>query len=414
MASVHPFRAYRYSAAAGRLDHLVTQPYDKISPAMRQRYLGLSPHNLVRIILGEQFETDSQADNVYTRAAGHLSDWIRDGILTPDPEPSFYAYSQRFTDPDTGETLTRKGFIGLCELEEYENRVVHRHEHTLSGPKKDRLKLLRHTRAHFGQIFLLYADPESVIDRILDEVSAERPAADVTDEYGASHWLWPVSAAPLVEEIRRLMIGKKLIIADGHHRYETALDFRREDRSPAAGRVMATFVNLQSPGLRILATHRVLAGLPGFDGAALLDRLAGLGRLTRFEAPATLKARLAERAPGKIRLGIALDGGTRLGCLEAEREGGRLDVRFLHEEILGRLLGIGEEAVRSQAYLDYVRGIDTALERVRGGAQAAFLLQPAGVEEVTSVALAGGVMPQKSTDFYPKLLSGMTIYKLEP
>ncbi|MDQ2945698.1 MAG: DUF1015 domain-containing protein, partial [Acidobacteriota bacterium] len=160
MANIHPFQPYRYSSKAGPLENLVTQPYDKISPAMQARYLSLSPHNFVRVILGERFPSDTDQANVYTRAAQFLNDWIREGLLVRETEPSFYAYSQEFNLPDSNEKLQRKGFIGLCTLEEYSKGIVHRHEQTLTGPKKDRTELLRHTGAHFGQIFMLYADPD--------------------------------------------------------------------------------------------------------------------------------------------------------------------------------------------------------------------------------------------------------------
>jgi uncharacterized protein (DUF1015 family) len=173
MANIFPFQPFRYTAKAGALHDLTTQPYDKISPEMRQRYLQASPYNLVRIILGERQESDSDSDNVYTRAARHLADWIAQGILARDAEPALFAYFQEFTMPDSGERLVRKGFIGLGAVEEYSAGVVHRHEQTLSGPKKDRLELLRHTHAHFGQLFMLYPDPTGEIDRLLDEAAQD-------------------------------------------------------------------------------------------------------------------------------------------------------------------------------------------------------------------------------------------------
>ncbi len=260
VARIHPFQPLRYSAKAGAPGNLVTQPYDKISPAMRQRYLALSPYNLVRVILGERLPGDSAADNVYTRAAQHLDDWISTGILTRDAEPGIFPYFQEFTDPDTGDRLIRKGFIALATLEDYAAGVVYRHEQTLSGPKQDRLELLRHTHAHFGQIFMLYPDPAGSVDALLDAAATAAPLAEVADEYGAVHRVWKIcDAAP----VQRLMGDRKLLIADGHHRYETALAFRDENPGlPGADRVMVTLVNMHSPGLRILATHRLVSGIP--------------------------------------------------------------------------------------------------------------------------------------------------------
>ncbi|MFN7924749.1 MAG: DUF1015 domain-containing protein [Bryobacteraceae bacterium] len=412
MARIFPFQPYRYTqAAAVALDHLVTQPYDKIYPDMRERYLSLSPYNLVRIILGKPQPTDSASDNIYTRGAAHLNDWIAKGVLAREAEPSFFAYFQEFRDPDSGETLVRKGFIGLGQVEEYSAGIVHRHEQTLSGPKKDRLEVLRHTHAHFGQIFMLYPDKEGAVDRILDAAAAQAPLGVVTDEYNGVHRLWKISDPATVAEVQRLMGDKKLVIADGHHRYETALNFSKESSLADAQRVMMTFVNMYSPGLRILATHRLVKNLDGFEAQAMLEKLGTLGTLAPIDE-AAFRQRFASFEDGKVLMGVALPDGIRL--LEAPRAKGDLDVRFLHQRVLEGVLGIGEEAVREEKYLQYVRGLDGALAAVRGGkAQVGFLLQPTRIDEVADVSFGGGVMPQKSTDFYPKLLSGMTIYRLE-
>lgn len=409
MARIFPFQPYRYSSQAGPAENLLTQPYDKISPAMQARYLSLSPYNLVRIILGEKSPVDSDRDNVYTRAAASLNSWISSGVLQKESEPSLYAYFQRFSVPDTGQALERKGFIGLGAVEDYSANIVHRHEQTLSGPKKDRLELLRHTHAHFGQIFMLYPDRELAVDKLLDTAAQAPPEIAVTDEYGAVHRVWGIQDPAVIACVQQLMADKKLLIADGHHRYETALAFRNENPGwKAAEKVMMTFVNMHSLGLEILATHRVVRGLGGFDGAGLVEKthaqkLGTLDELRRiFQTP----------APEKVRMGIALANGD-LFLTERSRKPGELDVKILHEELLGGILGITEDAVREEKNLEYVRGLDAAVAKVREGAQVAFLLEPTTIEQVADVAFSGGVMPQKSTDFYPKLLSGLTIYKLD-
>jgi uncharacterized protein (DUF1015 family) len=410
LARIFPFQPYRYSAKAGSPENLVTQPYDKISPEMQARYLSLSPYNLVRLILGERFPTDTDEDNVYTRAAGLLREWMGSGILERDREPALYAYFQKFTEPDTGETRERKGFIGLGAVEDYSAGVVHRHEQTLSGPKKDRLELLRQTRAHFGQIFMLYPDPELAIDRMLDQTAAtQAPVIEVKDEDGFVHRVWKITDPAAIGRMQALMAHKKLLIADGHHRYETALAFHREDRGlKDAEKVMMTFVNTHSPGLEILATHRVLGGLADFHPR----RFANAIQARRLADVEELKSIFRAAAPGKIRIGLALASGE-IYLFERNRKPGELDVRVLHEELLGGVLGISEEAVREQKHIQYVRGLDAACAKVQDGAQIAFLLEPATIAQVADLAFAGGVMPQKSTDFYPKLLSGLMIYKLE-
>jgi len=411
MAKIFPFQAYRYTAKAGTLDKLVTQPYDKISPEMQRRYLQASPYNLVRVILGERFESDSGLDNVYTRAAAYLADWTAQRVLARDIEPALFAYFQEFTVPDSGERLERKGFIGLGAVEEYAAGVVHRHEQTLSGPKKDRLELLRHTHAHFGQLFMLYPDPAGEIDALLDQAAQSAPLGETTDEYGVRNRFWKISDPARVSRIRELMADKKLLIADGHHRYETALAFHRENPELAgADRVMMTFVNMHSAGLRILATHRLVSGVAEFDAGEFI-RQAAAGFEVAQIAGADALQRAWSDSPDRTIIGAAM--GNRLYMIETRDRAGQLDVRVLHERLL-RLLGIGEEAVREEKNLRYVRGLDAALEAARtGAAQVAFLLKPVAVEEVARISFAGGVMPQKSTDFYPKLLSGLTIYKLD-
>lgn len=397
MANIRPFQPYRYSEAAGPLDRQVTQPYDKISPEMQARYLAQSPYNLVRVILGERLPSDDDSGNVYTRAAGYLNDWIRGGILVQEREPSFFAYFQEFSLPGSDEKFVRKGLIGLGAVQPYSDRVVHRHEQTLSGPKKDRTELLKHTRAHFGQIFMLYPDPDLAVDAVLDEAARAEPLAVVNDEYGAVHRIWKIADPERVGKIQELMADKKLLIADGHHRYETA-------QASGDPYVMMTFVNMYSPGLKVLATHRVVKGLDSLEANFAHTRpLSSLDELKRI---------FAEPHPEKVRIGIVLPGEVRL--YERERRAGELDVNILHEELLGEALGIGEAAVRDEKFLTYVRGLDAVYEKVAGGeAQVAFLLEPATVKQVADVAFAGGVMPQKSTDFYPKLLSGLTVYKVE-
>jgi len=418
----------------------VTQPYDKINPEMQARYLAASPYNLVRVLLGERRASDNDTDNVYTRAARHLENWIRDGILARDAAPGLYAYFQDFEVPDSGERLTRKGFIGVGRIEEYSAGVVYRHEQTLSGPKKDRLELLRHTRSHFGQIFMLYPDREGAVDHILDQATQGTPALDVRDEYRARHRVWPISDTARIARIEELMAPKQLLIADGHHRYETALTYRNENPGVETAKyVMMTFVNMHSPGLKILATHRVLRNLEGFSVDEILGKAAAAGwSVSGCKLIDELKQRLAGAGNGLVRIGLV--SADRAYLIERPRkrhrrpwpprsdqqslprpsvvtrvieESSELDVPVLHREVLGGWCGITEEAVRDEKHIQYVRGIDAAVAEVREhGAQVAFLLEPTPVDDMANIAFAGGVMPQKSTDFYPKLLSGVTIYRL--
>jgi uncharacterized protein (DUF1015 family) len=436
MADIIPFRALRYDPQHVSVPQAVTQPYDKINPGMQDRYYSASPYNLVRIILGRREPTDNPANNVYTRAASDFRDWRGQGVLRQDSAPSLYVYSQRFTAPGESIDHERRGFIALCRLEDYSARVVFRHEQTLAKPKADRLDLLRATHAHFGQIFMLYED-SGEIESALTAGTQSEPVTEVTDEYQVVNRLWQVSDPGVIASVQRLMRDKKLIIADGHHRYETALSYRDERRAaePSAGPdaahefLMMTFVNLNSPGLVVLPTHRVVRGLASFsaddfqsssrklfeveeiDPALDGPRAAAILR-DKGKSGTTLLAVTANRAFLLSKLRLAGAAASLLAGLSPRQQA--LDVVQLHKCLLEGVLKLSEESIREQRNLSYVRDADEALGLVRSGkADIAFLMNPCPVQQVRDVAFAGEVMPQKSTDFYPKLLSGLAIYALD-
>ncbi|HZS70436.1 MAG TPA: DUF1015 domain-containing protein [Candidatus Acidoferrum sp.] len=445
MAQVRPFRAFRYNPSHAPYDRVLTQPYDKISPAMQERYYASDPNNLITVEKGRAFETDSAQNNVYTRAAAALEAWISGNVVRQDPAPAFYSYTQEFTVPGTEERRIRRGFIGAGKLEEYSAGVIFRHEHTLSGPKADRLELLRHTRMHTGQLFLLYSDNERRIDRILEDAErAAPPATEMRDEYGVVHRLWVIADPARAASIENAMADQKLVIADGHHRYETALAYRNErrlqagktDREAPYERAMMTFVNTRSEGLVILPGHRVAAHLHDFKWAEVRRQLepwfeaepfsfrdeaskAGarnnfLMRLKQQRSQRAIGVYPAQDAPRAFYL-LTLRPGADLTRLlpnvsPLQRE---LDVVLLHEGILEPALGITPQAVASEANLTFEREASAALDAVdRGAAEAAFLLNPCEVDQVMKIATAGEVMPQKSTDFYPKMLSGIAMYSV--
>ena len=426
MANIHPFRAYRYSEKAGRADDLLTQPYDKITPQMQERYHKVSPYNFVRLEKGKEDASDSEANNVYTRAATTLDAWIAEGIFEQERGPAFYPYFQVFEHPETKETHARKGFIGLTELADYDARIVHRHELTHSGPKLDRLQLTRHTRANFGQLFMLYDDPQHAIDARLDQAATLPPLVSLTDEYGVRHSLWRIRDAQVISEMQAAMATKKLLIADGHHRYETALAYSKENPNlPGADKAMMTFINMRSPGLVVLAGHRVLGGMAGFDAGAFLKRVREAFDVEAVDSAEELERRLRSLPTTTAGVGVLMAGDPKgyllvgrpealaarlAGASAAERT---LDVVILHKVLITGMLGVAEEDVRElKADIRYIRGFQNAVEEVRSGsAQIAFLLRPVEPLKVAEVSFAGGVMPQKSTDFYPKLLSGLTVYR---
>jgi uncharacterized protein (DUF1015 family) len=257
---------------------------------------------------------------------------------------------------------------------------------------------------------MLFPDAEGAIDALLDEAAVTAPLGEVTDEYGAVHRIWKITGA---ERIQQLMADKKLLIADGHHRYETAMAFRNENPDlPGADRVAMAFVNMHSPDLRILATHRLVNGLPAERAENFLNAAAVDFKVAAIDSTDRLKQAWAENATGSTIIGAAIGG--KLYLLEERDARNELDIRILHDLLLGKALGITEEEVRNEQFIHYVRGMDAAVEAARtGAAQIAFLLKPTSVQQVADTSFGGGVMPQKSTDFYPKLLSGLTIYKLD-
>ena len=447
MAQVHPFRAFRYNASVAPFERVLTQPYDKISLAMQEKYYAADPHNLIIVEKGRILPDDNPSKNVYTRASTALQSWIRDNVLVQDAEPAFYVYTQEYMVPGSETRRTRRGFIGAGKIEDYSAGVVFRHEQTLSGPKADRLELLRHTRMHTGQLFMLYSEPARRIDCILsDAENAAAPLTEMHDEYGVIHRLWMISEAQRVAEIQQIMADQKLVIADGHHRYETALNYRSERRTQAghvdsnAGyeRAMMTFVNTCSEGLTILPTHRLAANLIDFSWASVRRHLEPWFAAEAFtfrneaeqsEARGKFLQRLAEARPHRgIGVYPAVRSSKRAYYVLTLRPGAdltqllpnvsplqrELDVVLLHEGVLEPALGITPQAVTAEKNLSYERDAHAALAAVDSGtAQIAFMLNPCDVQQVMRVATAGEVLPQKSTDFYPKLLSGITMYSVQ-
>jgi uncharacterized protein (DUF1015 family) len=440
MAEILPFRALHYDPEKIRdLGAVVTQPYDKISAEMQRHYYQSSPYNLVRIIRGQTTADDGPTNNVYVRAANDFRQWIESGVLKPDHAAAFYPYHQDYEVPGQARVRKlRRGFITLLRLEDYSARVVHRHEETLSGPKADRLELLKATRAHFGQIFMLYSDPEGVVESLLAPATTGQAWEQTTDEYGTRHSVWRISDAQVAAKISSAMHDKQLVIADGHHRYETALAYRNYCRETGradarAEYVMVTCVPLETDGLTILPTHRMVHDLAPFDwykfsasARAIFDweevSLIGPPRdwlsefLTRLAAAGRERPAIGAYAgPGKLallRLRSDFDWERALADLAPTLR--RLDVVLLHRQVLERLLGIDQAAVRGEKNLTYFREAALACEGVdEGRGQIAFLLNPTPVAAVHDNAIADCPMPQKSTDFYPKLLSGLAIYWLD-
>ena len=431
MANIAPFEGIRYNThKVGDLSKVVSQPYDRVRYGLQERYYDQHPYNIVRIIKGREHPNDAPADNVYTRAADYFHTWLDAGYLLRDPNPAFYVYHQTFTLPD-GTELTRRAFIAALELVEFEEGIVLPHERTLSGPKVDRLNLLRATNTNFGQIFMLYPDAENRINAIFDAAIAGRqPDADLREmfEQDVRQQLWVVADPKVTAQVVAEMAPKQgLIIADGHHRYETALNFRAEMRqqypnTPANAGFnfrMVTLVSLDDPGLTILPTHRLMHSYSAKTSAQLLSDAAEYFEVLPVADREALDAAMAEGSATDRRIGF-YDGGYHLlrftdpeimARIEPDRaeEWRMLDVTILHELLIERVMGISKEDVESKDKIDYYRDLEDAISEVDGGkAQCVFIMNPTRMSEVRACSEQGAKMPQKSTDFYPKVITGLT------
>ncbi len=455
MARIYPFRALRYDPARVELPAVVTQPYDKISPEMQQRYYDASPYNLVRVILGKHFPGDTEAENVYTRAADTLNTWRRDRILKEESEPALYGYAQTYTVPGTEEVRERRGFVALGHLYDYAEKVVHRHEQTFPKHKSDRLALFKATRAYCEQIYMLYSDPAFTAEKLIfsaspDDEAKNPPDLSITDEYGVVHKVWKLADPTLINLIVTAMADKKLIIADGHHRYETSVAYAKErsaqlklplnqphddDEKLSPGNLpvpafpeaamMMTFVNMDAPGITILPTHRVVSGLQNFSTEDFLTRAEeffDIEPLVSFH-PGTADLKPLTTFHGTAFIVVTQDGTHLLkakstaisaALTDISPRQAQLNVVQLHRIVLDRLLGLDQDTITRLGNVRYIRDAAEATALVHSGeADVAFLIKPVTLDQLRDISLSGDVMPQKSTDFYPKLLSGLAIYALD-
>lgn len=439
MADVRPFRAIRYrtTALGAPLEAVVAPPYDVIDDAEQRTLYERHPNNVVRMDLNEIKAGDDVENNRYTRARRHLMDWLATGILAVDDVPAVYGHTQTFVD-ETGKTITRRGFLARIKLAEYSEGVVLPHERTLRGPKEDRLALMKAVECNLSPVFLLYEDAESRVDRALESARQAQTTMVANTVDGIEHVTWPVFDETVQQVVTEHLQAQSVLIADGHHRYETALayrDWRRQvaeepqDEAPYDF-VLAFFVNAKDPGLAVYPTHRVVHDVEGFHAEALFARLE---RDTRFEVSpvdasdrdaARLRSALeaaGQKAPSFMML---TTGGARLVSYvgdfqnelfddETPQEVRELDVAVLHEAILDRALGISKAAQEAKTNLGYIKGFEPALAALDDPSnQLIVLMNPTPVAQVDRVCRSGGKMPQKSTFFYPKVLTGLLINPL--
>ena len=446
MPEIHPFRALRYNVArVGDLSKVVGQPYDKVDDRLREEYYARHSNHIIRL----DRRKDEPDDRKYESAAEDLDRWMRKGVLVEDPQPALYVIRQTYNVE--GKRRTRQGVCAMVKLEEFGQGRIHPHEETHAGPKADRLKLLRATRAHIGQIFMLYPDPERTIAAMLRQSTSGQPDLRAVDDFGEVHEAWRISGEPATA-LAQALEPLDAIIADGHHRYETALAYRAEcaaashrlaEAAPAEeaggasgaevpGNVLATLIDLDDEGLTCFPTHRVIRDRPPIDQESFLRSVAEHFDIRTWPFEGVEGEKRARRAMIEAvgrdapAFGLALPSGAhaRLQIRHAETTAARvmaprslewrsLDVNILHTVILEGVLGITPEDTAHERFVDYVRSADRAVERVISGqAACAFILNPLRMDQLQAVVRTGERFPQKSTDFYPKMLSGFLMCRL--
>lgn len=445
MAEVVPFKALRFTEKAGRPSDLCCPPYDIISEEQRRAYLAENEHNIIRL------ELPRDGEDPYRTASDVLKKWLDDGVLATDADDSFYIYGEEFTI--NGVTRSFKGIIGRVKLEEFSKAVILPHENTLSKAKDDRLNLMKATNCNFSEIYSLYFDDEhTTADVIASITDNTAPCAEFTDAEGVTHRLWICTDRDTLNMITEQFKERKLYIADGHHRYETGLNYRNYRRADGKSNgnmcdgtsasvtvsatecdsamhgydyIMMMLVNIRDEGLVVLPTHRIVRDLENFDFDDLKNKAASDFIVDEMTDRNEMNERLdAAYNNGAKAFGCITDKGIYLFTLKKKPDEvdelsetapslRQLDVTVLHSLILEKYLGIDKENMAAQINLTYTRDIDEGENAVKSGADACFILNPTRITEIAEVAAAGEKMPQKSTYFYPKLITGLVMNKLD-
>ena len=412
--TVIPFRGLRYNATKVQgIENVIAPPYDVIKPdervALEARHLA----NIIRLILSQPQVNDTDAESQYTRAAARMNQWTSEGTLVRDATPHYYIYDQSFNAPD-GKNYTRRALIALVKLEPFENRVILPHEKTHAGPKADRLNLMRECHANLSPIFLLYADPVGDIERILERFTDENsPQIDCAETFGSTHQLWCLDDPERNREIQDLFSTKPLLIADGHHRYETALAFRDEmaqktsnGASSGYGYMMVNLVRMESPGLAVLAIHRLLSNLSADRIAYAIAKLPEVFEVHEIDTQANLMAKLDILKRKSSAIGMYTTDDTYRLLIPLSTTPKQLDVTLVQETLIKDLFQIETLA----EHISYTAYTDDAVAHVKEGThRVALLMNPTPVEQVLEVAMAGQTLPQKSTYFYPKMATGFVL-----
>ena len=439
MPKVYPFRGVHFDKAkTGDLTKVTTQPYDKIPPALQDEYARRHDHNIIRIIKRKE----EPGRDRYRDSAETLKDWLKQGILVRDDTPSFYVYHQVYKAG--GRLITRKGLSAMVQIQEPGKGKILLHEMTHSGPKIDRLNLLEATRTHTEQIFFLYSDPKKEVNAILDEASAGTPMLQATDDLGETHRVWKIDDPAKIRAIQKALDPRECIIADGHHRYETSWNFKQDcakkgikaEGAESPDNVLATLVNMDDD-ITIFGAHRLVYNAPGFDLARLLtdakrdfdireypfanadEEKAARRELLedlRIEGLAKPCFGVAAKESQAHYLFVVRDVKAAAAQVKEKRsEAWRsLDVCILTAVVLDGMLGVGKAQLDAEQCVEFLRSPDEAIDRARGEGkyQVAFLVNPAKMEQIKTLVKQGERFPHKTTDFYPKLLTGLLLCTL--
>jgi len=404
---IRPFRAYRYAGDAARdVSAVVAPPYDQISPETQDHLYAMHPHNIVRVTFPKH------ADDKYREARGVLDRWLADGVWRRDDRPGIYPYHQTYSV--SGQTVTRMGFVALGEVSDYARGVVLPHERTHAGPKRDRMELLEATAADIGLLFMLAPDPAGELRRATSP--SGEPIAEARDLKGELHRLWRIADEAAIDRVRAIMATRHVIIADGHHRYETAVAYA--GRHPDAGYKLMAFFALEAPGLTILPNHRLVHGVQGFDFDDFVQMAARWFDVSPLSDPETVQFDNRTigivTGPDAALLRLKPNAPRDIAWPEKTTPAWRdLAVSILHEGLLRPLLGITEAKLDAKTHVDYTADRVEAIQLARAGKyQAAFLIAPTSPEEIQAVVRGGELLPQKSTHFYPKLLDGLVFHRL--
>jgi uncharacterized protein (DUF1015 family) len=435
---VKPFKALRYNGqVVGNVGNCIAPPYDVINADQQEALYRKSDYNIVRVTRGKTSASDDGQDNQYTRAAAYLAKWMQEGALKEDAKETVYGYVQDFVID--GAAFQRLTFVALGKLEEF-GKTVKPHEQIFAKPMLDRLNLKKATAARFGLVFMMYEDPQSIADKIIQKAAEADPLVDFVDEQDVRHRLFTIEADDQIQAIVKMMADKSCIIADGHHRYTTGLNYFRESGNPAAKYQMLAFTNILQKGLVVLATHRLVGGIDSFDPQAFLLRLTDGFTVAKFgpgndagskesARKSVLAAMKAAHEQDETALGIYMgDGLFYMAVLKdkslmttaapQKSEAWRsLDVSVLQKLVLEGVLAIDEDKAGDPNYVQYVKDRPNAIHEMidsvdAGHKQIAFFTNPVKMQQLVKVTDAGERMPQKSTYFYPKMYTGLTIQKL--